>query len=181
MARIFISSAADISQELIKIRDRTRRVWYNIRMSIRESSFVKEFKEFINQGSVMDLAVGMVIGSAFSKIVSSLVSDIIMPVVGLIGGGVDFSDLVITIPNFFGSDTAAHINIGIFLQNVVDFLIVALALFLVIRGMNRMKKRAAEKLGKKEEKKEAEEKEEKEDTDKILKDILKELKKQNKK
>ena len=122
-------------------------------MGIRNSSFVKEFKEFINKGSVMDLAIGMVIGAAFSKIVSSLVADIIMPVVGLIGGGIDFTDLVITIPNFFGGDTAAHIYIGVFLQNVVDFLIVALTLFIVIRGLNRMKERAAKKLGKEEEKK----------------------------
>lgn len=154
-------------------------------MSIRDSKFVKEFKEFINQGSVMDLAVGMVIGTAFSKIVSSLVADIVMPVVGIILGGIDFSDLVITIPNFFGGDTAAHIYIGSFLQNVVDFIIIALVLFLVIRGFNRMKERAAKRLGKAEAEK-AEKKEEKEDkqnaeTDKILKEILAELKKQNKK
>ncbi|MBQ2637822.1 large conductance mechanosensitive channel protein MscL [Candidatus Saccharibacteria bacterium] len=149
-------------------------------MGIRNSSFVKEFKEFINKGSVMDLAIGMVIGAAFSKIVSSLVADIIMPVVGLIGGGIDFTDLVITIPNFFGGDTAAHIYIGVFLQNVVDFLIVALTLFIVIRGLNRMKERAAKKLGKEEEKKEEKEDKKDADTDKILKDILKELKKQNK-
>ena len=154
-------------------------------MSIRDSKFVKEFKEFINKGSVMDLAVGMVIGAAFSKIVSSLVADIVMPVVGIIIGGVDFSDLVIKIPNFFGGNTAAKIQVGNFLENIVDFIIIALALFLVIRGFNRMKERAAKKLGREEEKKE-EKKEEKADkqnadTDKILKDILAELKKQNKK
>lgn len=150
-------------------------------MGIRNSSFVKEFKEFVNKGSVMDLAIGMVIGAAFSKIVSSLVADIIMPVVGLIVGGVDFSDLVITIPNFFGNNTAAHINVGTFLQNIIDFLIIALALFIVVRGLNRMKERAAKKLGKEEEKKEEKADKKDAETDKILKDILAELKKQNKK
>ncbi|MBQ6355231.1 large conductance mechanosensitive channel protein MscL [Candidatus Saccharibacteria bacterium] len=154
-------------------------------MKIRDSKFIKEFKEFINQGSVMDLAVGMVIGAAFSKIVSSLVADIVMPVVGILIGGVDFSDLVIKIPNFFGGDTAARIQVGNFLQNVVDFLVVAMALFIVIRGINRMKERAAKRLGKvaaeKEEKKEEKADKQNEDTDKILKDILAELKKQNKK
>lgn len=144
----------------------------------------------------MDLAIGMVIGAAFSKIVSSLVNDIIMPFVSLLVGGLDFTKLEITIPNFFGGDTAAHIAYGNFLQNVVDFLVIAFSLFVVIRFLNRMNERAkanaerlAKKLGKEAEEEAAEEKakEDKKDKDaakadketiKLLKEILAELKSQ---
>lgn len=114
---------------------------------VHHSSFATEFREFINRGNVVDLAVGVVIGGAFQKIVSSLVSDIVMPVVGIFIGGVDFTDLVITVPNFDGS-TAAHVNVGTFIQNTVDFLIVALVIFLMVRFLNRLN-RAAEKSAKK--------------------------------
>ena len=162
---------------------------------IRNSEFVKEFKKFISQGSVMDLAVGVVIGTAFSAIVNSLVNDVIMPVVGLIIGGVDFTDLYVKIDNFFGNDTAAYIRYGNFIQNVINFLVIALSLFVVIRFINRMNdrakaaaKRAEEKLGiaadEEDEKKDKAEKKEKDETKaaaaeqtKLLKDILKELKK----
>ena len=156
--------------------------------NIKENNFIKEFKTFISQGNVMDLAVGVVIGAAFSAIVTSLVNDIIMPLVSLIGGGADFSTLSITIPNFFGGDTAAVIRYGNFIQNVVNFLIIAFSLFIVIKAINHMNdkaraaaKKASAKLGleeeKKAEEKAAEEKKAEDEQTKLLKDILKELKK----
>ena len=146
----------------------------------KKSGFFDEFKTFISQGSVMDLAVGMVIGAAFTSIVTSLVNDVIMPVVSLIVGGVDFTGLTWTIPNFFGGDDAAVIAYGNFIQNVVNFLVVAFALFLVVRVLNRMKERAKalEKKALKQEDEEKTEGEKAEDEQtKLLKDILKELKK----
>lgn len=111
--------------------------------------FFKEFREFIEKGNAFDLAVGVVIGGAFSKIVSSLVDDIIMPVLGVIVGGIDFSNLTIDFGN-------ASIKYGSFLQNVVDFLIVAFCIFIVIRSINSIKSRVQklEEKRKKEEKKE---------------------------
>ncbi|MBQ6127438.1 large conductance mechanosensitive channel protein MscL [Candidatus Saccharibacteria bacterium] len=155
---------------------------------LSENNFIKEFKTFISQGNVVDLAVGVVIGAAFSAIVTSLVNDIIMPLVSLIGGGADFTTLSVTIPNFFGGDTAAVIRYGNFIQNVVNFLIIAFSLFVVIKAINHMNdrakaaaKRASKKLGleeeKKEEEKAAEEKSASDEQTKLLKDILKELKK----
>lgn len=155
---------------------------------MKKLNFIKEFKTFISQGNVMDLAVGVVIGAAFSAIVTSLVNDIIMPLVSLIGGGADFSSLSITIPNFFGGDTAAVIRYGNFIQNVVNFLIIAFSLFIVIKAINHMNdrakaaaKKASAKLGleeeKKEEEKATEEKKTSDEQTKLLKDILKELKK----
>lgn len=88
--------------------------------------FISEFKEFISKGNVLDMAVGVIIGSAFSKIVTSLVNDIMMPLIGIIIGGHDFSNLGIKVGN-------AKIMYGSFLQNVVDFLIIALSLFTVIK------------------------------------------------
>lgn len=110
------------------------------------SSFKDEFIEFINRGSVVDLAVGVAVGGAFTAIVNSLVNDIVMPIVSLIGGGVDFTDLKIVIPNFFGGDTEAVIAYGNFIQNVVEFLIIAWVIFLIIKVMNRInRKRDAKK------------------------------------
>ncbi len=94
-------------------------------------NFVKEFKEFIAKGNVLDMAIGVVIGSAFGKIVSSLVDNIIMPIVGVIIGGHDFSNLTIKIGN-------ATIEYGIFIQNVVDFLIIAFCIFTVIKMINKL-------------------------------------------
>lgn len=96
--------------------------------------FISEFKEFISKGNVLDMAVGVIIGSAFSKIVSSLVNDIMMPLIGIIIGGHDFTNLSIKVGN-------AKIMYGSFLQNVVDFLIVAFCLFTVIKIINRFKKK----------------------------------------
>ena len=96
-----------------------------------------EFKEFISKGNVIDMAVGVVIGSAFSKIVSSLVNDIIMPLIGIIIGGLDFSSLSITIKD-------SSINYGLFIQNIVDFLIISACIFTVVKIMNKFKKKKEE-------------------------------------
>ena len=93
-------------------------------------AFFDEFKAFAMKGNVIDLAVAVVIGSAFGKIVSSLVDTIVMPLVGVLLGGVDLTDYVITIHE-------ANIAYGVFLQSIVDFLIIALAIFLVIKAMNK--------------------------------------------
>lgn len=105
--------------------------------------FVKEFKEFAMRGSVVDLAVGVVIGAAFGKIVSSLVDDIIMPVVGFITGGIDFSEMmyVLKAADPANEVAAVTINYGNFINAVVQFLIVAFVIFLVIKGINSMKRK----------------------------------------
>ncbi len=105
------------------------------------SSFRKEFIEFINRGSVVDLAVGVAVGGAFTAIVNSLVNDIVMPIVGLLAGGVDFTGLAIRIPNFFGTGDEAVIAYGNFIQNVIQFLIIAWVIFLIIKGMNRINRK----------------------------------------
>ncbi|HSB35651.1 MAG TPA: large conductance mechanosensitive channel protein MscL [Thermoanaerobaculia bacterium] len=112
-------------------------------------SMITEFKEFAARGSVVDLAVGVIIGGAFGKIVSSLVSDVIMPPIGLILGKVDFSNLFI---NLSGKDVAsladakkaglATLNYGLFLNTCIEFLIVAFAIFLIVKQINRLKKEA---------------------------------------
>ena len=107
----------------------------------KNSGFRKEFIEFINRGSVVDLAVGVAVGGAFTVIVNSLVNDIVMPIVGLIGGGVNFRDLKLIIPNFFGGNTEAVIAYGNFIQNVVEFLIIAWVIFLIIKAMNRINRK----------------------------------------
>jgi len=104
-------------------------------------SFASEFKEFAMKGNVVDLAVGVVIGAAFGKIVSSLVENVIMPVVGLLTGGVNFSSLAWTIGTSPKGDPVL-LKYGAFVQTVVDFLIVAFVIFLVIKAINRLKKPA---------------------------------------
>lgn len=94
----------------------------------------KEFKTFVMRGNVMDLAVAVIIGGAFGKIVASLVNDIIMPLIGLLLGGVSFSSLSITVGE-------AAINYGLFIQAIVDFLIIALVIFLLVKGLNSLKKK----------------------------------------
>jgi large conductance mechanosensitive channel len=110
----------------------------------------KDFKQFIMRGNVLDLAVAVIIGAAFGKIVTSLVNDILMPVIGLIGGKVDFSNLFIDLsgtnhPTLAAAKAAgaATINYGLFLNAVIDFLIVSFAIFLLIRQANRFKKQPA--------------------------------------
>ena len=109
-----------------------------LKKSIKKMNpILKEFRDFINRGNVIDLAVGVIVGGAFNKIISSLVNDLIMPVVGIILGGIDFTNLEITIPNFLGGSSAAHLRYGNFIQNVVDFLIVAFCVFIFIRIINK--------------------------------------------
>ena len=95
---------------------------------------IKEFKQFISRGNVIDLAVGVIIGAAFGKIVSSLVDDILMPLIGAAIGGLDFTSLTVKI----GDATVCY---GNFIQNVVDFLIVALCIFFIVKAMNKFKKK----------------------------------------
>ena len=111
---------------------------------------LKEFKEFIQRGSVIDLAVAFIMGSAFGAIVSSLVKDIVMPIVGVLLGGVDFTSLFITLkggPYASLADAqkagAATINYGVFINTIITFLIVAFAMFLLIKAMNATKKKPA--------------------------------------
>jgi len=97
----------------------------------------KEFKTFISQGNVLDLAIGVIIGGAFSNIVSSLVDHIIMPVVGLFLGKIDFTSLTFTLGN-------VQVKYGMFLQNVVDFLIIAISIFIFVKFINTLRKQSAE-------------------------------------
>ena len=113
---------------------------------------LKEFKAFAMRGNVVDMAVGIIIGAAFGKIVSSLVKDVIMPPIGKLMGGVDFSNLFVNLGDVAYESLAAAqeagaptINYGVFLNTVLDFLIVAFAIFMVIKGMNNMKKKEEEK------------------------------------
>jgi large conductance mechanosensitive channel len=107
----------------------------------KSNGFRKEFIEFINRGSVVDLAVGVAVGGAFTAIVNSLVNDIVMPIVGLIAGGVDFTGLAIRIPNFFGTGDEAVIAYGDFIQNVIQFLIIAWVIFMIVKAMNRINRK----------------------------------------
>ncbi|MBR3172595.1 large conductance mechanosensitive channel protein MscL [Candidatus Saccharibacteria bacterium] len=121
---------------------------------LKEKQGIKEeFIEFINRGSMIDLAVGVAVGGAFTAIVNSLVNDIVMPVVGLLLGGVDFTTLAIHVPNFFGTGDEAVIAYGNFIQNVVQFLVIAWVIFMVIKAMNRMNRRRDAKKAKASEKK----------------------------
>lgn len=104
-------------------------------------SLVKEFKEFAMRGNVVDLAVAVVIGGAFGKIVASFVSDILMPPLGLLLGGMNFEDLLITIKRGVGDVAPVTINYGMFVQNIVDFLIIAFAIFMIIKAINSAKKK----------------------------------------
>ena len=107
-------------------------------------SMMTEFRDFAMRGNVVDMAVGIVIGGAFGKIVSSFVSDVLMPPIGMAMGGVDFSDLAITLQQASGDVAAVTLNYGSFIQTVVDFIIIAFAIFMVIKAMNNMKKKEEE-------------------------------------
>lgn len=115
---------------------------------------VNEFKEFISKGNVLDLAVGVIIGGAFQKIVTSLVNDVLMPILGIVIGGLDFTSLTLKFKD-------ATINYGAFIQNIIDFLLMAFCIFIIIKVFNNLKN----KLEKKEEKKE---------------EVIEEIKKSNK-
>lgn len=126
---------------------------------------LKEFKEFISRGNVVDLAVGVIVGGAFGKIVTSLVNDILMPFIGMLLGGIDFSNLSLTIKD-------AKISYGMFIQNVIDFLIVAFCVFLFVKTINELAK-----LGHKNDKKKENGKDVVSETElSILKEIRDELK-----
>jgi large conductance mechanosensitive channel len=102
---------------------------------------IKEFKDFAMKGSVVDLAVGVVIGSAFGRIVESLVKDIIMPPIGFLLGGVDFADKMIVLKSATGDSPAITLNYGLFINAIVSFLIISFAIFIVIKQLNRFKKK----------------------------------------
>lgn len=104
-------------------------------------SLVKEFKEFAMRGNVVDLAVGVIIGGAFGKIVSSFVNDVVMPPLGLLIGGVDFKNLAVTLKVAEGEAAAVTLNYGMFIQNIFDFVIIAFVIFMAIKGMNKLKKK----------------------------------------
>ena len=104
-------------------------------------SFLSEFKEFAMKGNVVDLAVGVIIGGAFGKIVSSFVGDVVMPLLGLLVGGVNFTDLAITLKAAEGDIPAVVLKYGAFLQTVFDFVIIALAIFIAIKAMNKLKRK----------------------------------------
>ena len=114
--------------------------------------FIKEFKEFAMKGNVMDMAVGVIIGGAFGKIVSSLVSDVLMPVISLVTGGIDFTNLFVNLSGDekFATLAAAQeagasvFAYGQFIQNIVDFLIVALCIFLMLKGINKLNRKKEE-------------------------------------
>ena len=115
-------------------------------------SLVKEFKEFAMRGNVMDMAVGIIIGGAFGKIISSLVTDVLMPPIGKLTGGVDFSELFVVIgPGTYETLAKAKeagvatINYGLFINAVINFVIVAFAIFMMIKGMNALKRKEAER------------------------------------
>ena len=113
-------------------------------------NMIKEFRDFAARGNVIDLAVGVIIGAAFGKIVSSLVNDIIMPPIGLVLGKVDFSSLFISLSGHYDSLAAAKqagaptINYGLFINNVIDFLIVAFVIFVMVRQINKFAKKPTE-------------------------------------
>ncbi|AYL95910.1 large-conductance mechanosensitive channel protein MscL [Mucilaginibacter celer] len=109
-------------------------------------AIIKEFREFASRGNVVDLAVGVIIGAAFGKIVTSLVNDIVMPPVGLLTGGVDFKDLKIHLKaaNEVTKTPAVDINVGNFINTVIEFLIIAFCIFIIVKGINALKKKEAE-------------------------------------
>ena len=105
---------------------------------------IDEFKQFAIKGNMVDMAVGIIIGGAFATIVKSLVADIIMPPIGLLLGGVDFSQIKILLKGTAGAKDAVTMNIGTFINNIISFLIVAWAVFLVVKGINSMRKKEEE-------------------------------------
>lgn len=105
-----------------------------MKKKLKEVKMINEFKTFISRGNVVDMAVGVIIGSAFGKIVTSLVNDVLMPIIGIILGGLDFSNLSIKFNN-------AVISYGLFIQSVIDFLIIALCIFMMVKFFEKFKKK----------------------------------------
>lgn len=108
-------------------------------------SLMKEFKEFAVKGNAIDMAVGIVLGIAFGKIITSLVSDIIMPPIGILIGGVNFANLVIILKEATGSAKAVTLNYGVFIDTIIQFIIIAFSIFIVVKAINSMKKKKEEK------------------------------------
>lgn len=160
-------------EEIKKRLDKQRAKQTATVKKVKNNKFLNEFKEFINRGSVIDLAVGIVVGGAFTSIVNSLVNDILMPLIGIILGGINFSTLAIDVPNITEEGTYVTLAYGNFLQAIINFLIIAFAIFVLIRFINRTKSAIQKK-------EEAEEKREKEELI-LLREIAEELKKANKK
>ncbi len=107
-------------------------------------SMLNEFKEFAVKGNAVDMAVGIIIGAAFGKIISSLVADVIMPPIGVLIGGVDFTKLALTMKEAVGDAPAVTLNYGNFIQSIVDFTIIAFAIFMAVKIINNLKKKEAE-------------------------------------
>lgn len=105
---------------------------------------IKEFREFAVKGNVVDMAVGIIIGAAFGKIVTALVSGVIMPPIGVLLGGVDFSDLAFVVKEAVGDAPEVVISYGAFIQTVIDFTIIAFAIFMLVKGINSLKKKQEE-------------------------------------
>lgn len=108
-------------------------------------SILQEFKKFAIGGNVMDMAVGIIIGGAFGKIVSSLVTDIIMPPIGVLLGGIDFSKLKIILKNSSDPSSIVTLNYGLFINTIIDFIIIAFCIFIAIKQINKLKKKEEEK------------------------------------
>lgn len=107
-------------------------------------SMLTEFKNFAMRGNVVDMAVGVIIGGAFGKIVTSMVNDVIMPPIGMLMGGVDFSDIALTLKDAEGDAAAVTMNVGLFINTVIDFTIVAFVIFMIIKQLNRFNKKKEE-------------------------------------
>lgn len=103
--------------------------------------FLKDFKDFASKGNVLDLAIGVIMGSAFGKIVSSLVNDIIMPVISVLTGGLNFNDIKIILVEAAGDKTEVALLVGSFLKNVIDFVIIALSIFVMVKALARFKRK----------------------------------------
>lgn len=108
------------------------------------SKFIKEFKEFAVKGNAIDLAVGVIIGAAFGKIIASIVKDLVMPFVGMFLGGVDFSTWMIELPRFFNQPDPIYLNLGIFINTVIEFIIIAIVIFCMVKAINKLKKKKEE-------------------------------------
>jgi large conductance mechanosensitive channel len=107
--------------------------------------FLKDFKDFASKGNVLDLAIGVIMGSAFGKIVGSLVNDIIMPVISILTGGLNFNDIKIVLVEAVGDKTEVALLLGSFLKNVIDFIIIALSIFVMVKALARFKRKEEEK------------------------------------
>ncbi len=108
-----------------------------------KKKFLTEFKEFALKGNVIDLAVGVIIGGAFSTITNSLINDLIMPVIGVFLGGIDFSSWVVQLPNLYGGE-AIPMNIGVFINTVINFLVLAMVVFVMVRVINKARAKKEE-------------------------------------